>query len=137
MIDIKLLRTDIQKVADELKKKNFTLDVELFLMLDQQRKERQLLTESLRAQKNNYAKTIGKLIQSAKIRGESIQELTFRGEELKKNLSESENLMVRIQNEIQEMLENIPNIPPKHPHKTPQNIPNTSRLKRPRTSQTI
>ncbi len=113
MIDIKLLRTNIQKVATELKKKNFTLDVELFSVLDQQRKERQILTESLQAQKNNYAKTIGKLIHAAKTRGESIEELTFRGEELKKNLSESENLMVKIQNEIQEMLENIPNIPDK------------------------
>ena len=111
MIDIKLLRTNIQKVATELKKKNFTLDVELFSVLDQQRKERQILTESLQAQKNNYAKTIGKLIHAAKTRGESIEELTFRGEELKKNLSESENLMMKIQNEIQEMLENIPNIP--------------------------
>ena len=113
MIDIKLLRTNIQKVATELKKKNFTLDVELFSVLDQQRKERQILTESLQAQKNNYAKTIGKLIHAAKTRGESIEELTFRGEELKKNLSESENLMIKIQNEIQEMLENIPNIPDK------------------------
>ena len=113
MIDIKLLRTNIQKVATELKKKNFTLDVELFSVLDQQRKERQILTESLQAQKNNYAKTIGKLIHAAKTRGESIEELTFRGEELKKNLSESENLMMKIQNEIQEMLENIPNIPDK------------------------
>ena len=113
MIDIKLLRTNIQKVATELKKKNFTLDVELFSVLDQQRKERQILTESLQAQKNNYSKTIGKLIHAAKTRGESIEELTFRGEELKKNLSESENLMMKIQNEIQEMLENIPNIPDK------------------------
>ena len=113
MIDIKLLRTNIQKVATELNKKNFTLDVELFSVLDQQRKERQILTESLQAQKNNYAKTIGKLIHAAKTRGESIEELTFRGEELKKNLSESENLMMKIQNEIQEMLENIPNIPDK------------------------
>ena len=113
MIDIKLLRTNIQKVATELKKKNFTLDVELFSVLDQQRKERQILTESLQAQKNNYARTIGKLIHAAQTRGESIEELTFRGEELKKNLSESENLMMKIQNEIQEMLENIPNIPDK------------------------
>ena len=62
MIDIKLLRTDIQKVANELKKRNFTLDVELFLMLDQQRKERQLLTESFRAQKNIYADFLNPLI---------------------------------------------------------------------------
>tara|TARA_A100001015_G_scaffold62342_1_gene68706 strand:- start:5254 stop:6534 length:1281 start_codon:yes stop_codon:yes gene_type:complete len=111
MIDIKLLRTNIQKIATELNKKNFTLDTELFLALDKLRKERQIITESLQAQRNNYAKTVGKLIQSAKIKGESVEELTSRGDVLKKNLAESENLMVEIQNEIQEMLETIPNIP--------------------------
>ena len=111
MIDIKLLRTNIQKIATELNKKNFTLDTELFLALDKLRKERQIITESLQAQRNNYAKTVGKLIQSAKIKEESVEELTSRGDVLKKNLAESENLMVEIQNEIQEMLETIPNIP--------------------------
>mgnify|MGYP001174931384 FL=1 len=111
MIDIKLLRTDLQRVAAELKRKNFNLDSALFLALDQQRKDRQILTELLQAQKNKYAKEIGKLIQTARAEGTNIEEHTAKGEVLKKKLTASENSMVQIQNEMQEMLEDIPNIP--------------------------
>jgi len=114
MIDIKLLRTDLERVAAELKRKNFVLDTALFLALDQQRKDSQILTELLQAQRNKYAKEIGKLIQTARAEGTNIEEHAAKGEELKKTLTASENSMVKIQNEMQDMLEDIPNIP----HKT-------------------
>ena len=46
MLDPKLLRSDLNAVADSLKIKNFALDKEAFLDLEAQRKELQLASEA-------------------------------------------------------------------------------------------
>ena len=43
MIDIKILREDIEAVKERLSVKNYDLDVELFLSLERQRKELSLI----------------------------------------------------------------------------------------------
>ena len=52
MIDIKILREDIETVKERLSVKNYDLDVELFLSLERQRKESQIQVEEHQQQIN-------------------------------------------------------------------------------------
>ena len=61
MLDIRLLRQDIDDVARLLKKKHFDLDVEGFRKLEAERKAIQTRTEELQAQRNSLSKQIGQL----------------------------------------------------------------------------
>ena len=89
MLDPKLLRSDLNAVADSLKIKRYNLDTEAFLALEAQRRELQLAAESLQQERNAYAKSMGKLIGEAKARGEDIEPLKARGEQIKNDCAVS------------------------------------------------
>ena len=71
MLDPKWLRTEPEKLADLLKKKNFELNLDSILSLDAQRKQFQLETERLQSERNSRSKLIGK----SKAAGEDASEL--------------------------------------------------------------
>ena len=52
MLDPKLIRTEPEKLAADLKRKNFVLDTELLACLDSQRKSLQLDTEALQEEES-------------------------------------------------------------------------------------
>ena len=62
MIDIKILREDIEAVKERLSVKNYDLDVELFLSLERQRKESQIQVEEHQQQINILSKKFLSLI---------------------------------------------------------------------------
>lgn len=69
MIDPNLLRNNLAEVAEKLKvKRNFMLDTEKLTALEDQRKNLQVTTENLQAERNARSKAIG----AAKARGEDI-----------------------------------------------------------------
>lgn len=111
MLDPKLLRSDLNAVADSLKIKNFALDTEAFLALEAQRKELQLASESLQQERNAYAKSMGKLIGEAKSKGEDIEPLKARGEQLKNDSAHADAALAEVQEKLEAMLQGIPNIP--------------------------
>ncbi|MDG1818785.1 MAG: serine--tRNA ligase [Porticoccaceae bacterium] len=111
MLDPKLLRSDLNAVADSLKIKRYDLDTEAFLALEAQRKELQLAAESLQQERNAYAKSMGKLIGEAKAKGEDIEPLKTMGEQLKNNAAQADAALLAVQNSLDEMLQGIPNIP--------------------------
>ena len=59
MLDIQLLRKDIDNVAQRLKTRGFELDVAAFNALEAQRKAIQVKTEELQSQRNKLSKEIG------------------------------------------------------------------------------
>jgi seryl-tRNA synthetase len=59
MLDSKLLRTQLQDVADRLASRGFTLDVARIEALEAQRKTVQTRTEQLQAERNARSKSIG------------------------------------------------------------------------------
>ena len=72
MIDPNLLRNNLTEVAEKLKvKRNFILDTEKLTSLEEQRKNLQVTTENLQAERNTRSKAIG----AAKARGEDIAPL--------------------------------------------------------------
>ena len=111
MIDPKLLRADIDITAQQLKIKNYNLNSEDFLALEAQRKSLQLEAERLQQERNAYAKSMGQLIGQAKKNGEDIAPLKNRGEELKKASITADQALLDVQDQLDQILQSIPNIP--------------------------
>ncbi len=111
MIDPKRLRTDIADITQSLQKKRYDLDADAFTQLDAARKERQIKAESLQAERNQYSKTMGRLIAEAKSKGGDIAPLKAQGEALKNAFIDAEQSLNEVQQQIEQLLHGIPNVP--------------------------
>lgn len=109
MLDIQLLRQDLNNVAQKLLNRGFKLDTETFQSLEQQRKQLQLRTEELQAQRNNLSKQIGGL--KAQGQHDQANEIMAEVAKIKIELEDTEQKYQTIQTQINEMLLNIPNLP--------------------------
>ena len=113
MLDPKLLRSDLNAVAASLEVKNYQLDTQAFLALEAQRKELQLAAESLQQERNSYSKSMGKLIGEAKAKGEDIEPLKAKVEQIKTDSAAADAALAAVQEELDALLQGIPNIPHK------------------------
>ena len=111
MIDPKLLRSDLNAIADKLIIKGYELDCETFLALEAQRKALQLAAESVQQERNAYAKSMGKLIGQAKANGEDVEPLKLKGEQLKNDSIAADAALADVQLALDEILHGIPNLP--------------------------
>jgi seryl-tRNA synthetase len=106
MIDPKLLRQSVNEVAENLARRNFKFDVAAYLVLEEQRKLLQVDVESLRAEKNTSAKSVGK----AKAQGEDVEPLLAAVKDLGDRLEKSEGELQSIQSELLEIEWSLPNL---------------------------
>ncbi len=111
MLDPKLLRSELNTIAQSLKIKGFDLNCDEFLSLEAQRKSLQLEAEAIQQERNAYAKSMGKLIGQAKANGEDIEPLKARGEALKKDSTDADAALALVQGQLDALLQGIPNIP--------------------------
>jgi seryl-tRNA synthetase len=111
MLDLKLLRSELNNIAQSLKVKGFEFNCDEFLSLESQRKELQLNAESIQQERNAYSKSMGKLIGEAKSKGEDIEPLKAKGEALKKSSADADAALSEVQNKLDALLQGIPNIP--------------------------
>ena len=111
MLDPKLLRSDINAVAERLLVKRYRLDTAAFLALEEQRKALQLAAEDLQQERNSYSKSMGKLIGEAKAKGEDVEPLKAKGEQLKMASAAADTELTEVQDALNAMLQGIPNIP--------------------------
>ena len=107
MLDTKLLRTDLDRVVDKLKIKNFEFDAARFRELEERRKTLQVSTQELQSERNNRSKAIG----AAKARGEDIQPLLEDVASLGDDLKNAESELETLQTQLEELLQGVPNIP--------------------------
>ena len=107
MLDSKLLRSNLQDVADRLASRGFTLDVARIDALEARRKEVQTLTEKLQAERNAISKSIGQ----AKARGEDIAPLMASVETMGSDLANGKAELDVIQTELDAILLGLPNLP--------------------------
>ena len=107
MLDIQLLRTQLDAVAERLASRGYTLDTAAFATLENERKDLQTRTQDLQARRNSLSKQVGE----AKRRGEDasaiLAEVGGLGDELKANETALELLQAR----MAELLQAIPNLP--------------------------
>ena len=107
MLDPKLIRKDLDEVAERLRLRGFALDVDRIRTLEDERKGLQAEVESLRAERNRSAKSIGR----AKAQGEDIEPLTAAVAELGQRLAAGGTRLDTVQAELDTILSAVPNLP--------------------------
>lgn len=107
MIDIQLLRKDLDVVAARLAERKFILDKDKFIMLESDRKQVQSRTEELQAKRNQLAKAVGMKKGKGEDASAEIAESTAVNNELQ-TLTECLSVL---QAQLNDFLMNIPNIP--------------------------
>ena len=110
MIDIKQLREDIEGVAKALDTRGFELDVELFVDLDDKRKLLQVDTEHLQSQRKNLSNDFGEL----KSQGGDTADLKLHIDSINSELKVKDEALQLVQNQLNDFLYTIPNIPNKN-----------------------
>ena len=109
MIDIQLLRKDIDNVAARLASRKYQLDVAGFNALEAERKAIQTRTEELQGKRNSLAKQIGMLKGKGEDTSAVMAEAAGIGDELKAN----ESALAQVQDKLAHFMAAIPNLP--HP----------------------
>ena len=107
MLESKLLRGNIGFVVEQLKRRNFSFDVDEYNELENQRKITQVQTQELQNLRNTKSKSIGQ----AKASGENIEPLLEEVSELGDKLDSAKDQLQEIQSKINEIVLSIPNIP--------------------------
>ena len=109
MIDIQLLRTDIEAVARRLATRGCTLDVAGFKALEERRRKIQTDNEQLQSQRNALAKQVGQ----AKAKKDEAQAaaLMRQGAEIGDKLKQMESENASVQEKLREFVSLIPNLP--------------------------
>jgi seryl-tRNA synthetase len=107
MIDIQLLRNDLDDVVTRLKTRGYQLDGAAFVELEAERKQIQVRTQELQAKRNTVSKEIG----IAKSRGEdasaTLREVAGIGDEL----TSLERNLEAVQQRVRDWLLAMPNLP--------------------------
>jgi seryl-tRNA synthetase len=107
MLDIQMLRKDLDAVAARLAARGYRLDVERFRTLEGERKEIQTRTETLQGRRNALSRTIGQ----AKSKGEDVSAAMTEVAALADELKASAERNDRIQRELEDFLLGVPNLP--------------------------
>ena len=107
MIDIQLLRKDLDTVAARLAERKFILDKDTFVSLESDRKQVQSRSEELQAKRNQLAKAVGMKKSKGEDASAEMAESTAVNQELQ---ALTEKLTV-VQSQLNNFLLNIPNIP--------------------------
>ncbi|MGZ0019094.1 serine--tRNA ligase [Nitrosomonas sp. wSCUT-2] len=107
MLEIQQLRTDLDNVTRQLAKRGFAFPVEAFNALEAERKIIQTQTQELQAQRNAASKKIGQ----AKSKGEDVSAIMAEVANLGDALKQAEDHLERIQQQLQKILLEVPNLP--------------------------
>ena len=107
MINIQLLRTNLDGVAARLAARGFAFPRLRFLAFETKRKEIQTRTQELQARRNAQAKRIGQ----AKSKGEDIAPLMMESAQINAALGALETELEQVQAGFQSLLDGIPNLP--------------------------
>ncbi len=107
MLDPRLLRMDLDSVAQQLARRGLQLDVARISALETSRKELQVAAQELQNQRNSRSKGIGK----AKAAGEDIQPLLAEVADLGDRLKAAEEALSKVQADLRDVSLSLPNLP--------------------------
>jgi seryl-tRNA synthetase len=131
MLDVQLLRSDLDAVAKRLAAREFVLDTAAFQALDDERKRVQTRSQELQAARNAIAKRIGQ----AKAKGENAAAIIGESAAVNAELDELKVRLDDVQSRLKAFLDVIPNLP--HASvptgKSPYDNVETRRIGTPRT----
>lgn len=107
MLDLKLIRSDTEKVKEALKKRKEKINIEGVLTLDQKRRELLSETGVLKEKRNTVSEEIGK----AKREKKDAEEKILAMKEVSTKIKELDIRIKEVEEEITKILLEIPNIP--------------------------
>ncbi len=107
MIDPKLLRGDLNELQQQLAPRGYTLDIDFWQTIENERKSLQVRTEELQSRRNTGAKQVGALKKSGEDASELLSEMQSISSEIKTAEDELRTLQERINNAALQ----IPNLP--------------------------
>ncbi|ODP33247.1 serine--tRNA ligase [Pandoraea sp. ISTKB] len=107
MLDIQLLRKDLDGVAARLKARGYSLDVAAFAALEAERKQIQTQTEELQARRNALSKQVG----MKKGKGEDASAEIAEVGGIADTLKSSSVRLEEIQTRLSDLLLGVPNLP--------------------------
>ncbi|MBM2883241.1 serine--tRNA ligase [Chromobacterium phragmitis] len=107
MLDINLLRNDIEAVAARLAGRGYTLDTAAFNQLESERKSLQSRMQELQAKRNASSKQIG----IVKSKGEDVSAIMAEVATLGDELKAAEQAFEGVQSKLDAWLMSIPNLP--------------------------
>ncbi len=107
MLDVQLLRNDIDAVARRLGDRGTPLDTERFRALEAERKSLQTRTQELQTRRNQASRQIGQAKQKGEDAAALMAEVAAMADELRAN----ETRLAALQAELGEFLLGIPNVP--------------------------
>ncbi len=107
MIDIQLLRKDIDSIARRLATRKFQLDVTAFNALEASRKQLQTRSEELQARRNSLSKQIGMMKGKGEDASAAMADVNSTADELKAATTDLE----KVQADLADYMLAIPNLP--------------------------
>jgi len=107
MLDVQLLRDDIDAVARRIADRGTPIDPTRFLALEAERKGLQTRTQELQARRNQVSRQVGQAKQRGEDASALMAEVTAMADELKTN----EARLGALQAELNDFLLGIPNLP--------------------------
>lgn len=106
MLDPKLVRSNIEEVARQEKKRGVVVDVEKFKTLEEQRKTLQVQMQELQNERNVRSKALG----FAKAAGKDVEEEKSKLKELSDSLKAAEEKFALVQTSLDDFLAYLPNL---------------------------
>ncbi|MBC7778883.1 MAG: serine--tRNA ligase [Proteobacteria bacterium] len=107
MLDIQLLRADLDPVVARLADRGFVFERDRFLALEAERKRVQMHTQELQARRNQMSKQIGEAMK----RGEDAAALKASVGAFADELGSDEKRLAQLQAELETFLSTVPNLP--------------------------
>ena len=111
MLDLKLVRKDPQAVANALEKKHYSFPVSRFITLDAERKEADIRSQELLAERKKASKQIGALISSGKSVDDAKAEVNEVLNRLSYELDQAVAQAKDIQTALDDLMMQTPNLP--------------------------
>jgi seryl-tRNA synthetase len=106
MLDIRLLRSDPHRVAANLARRGYALDLVRFGALEARRKDAQIAVDALRNERNSRSKAIG----LAKAKGQDVAPLLAEVESLGTRLAQADAELGSLQSQLDALLLDLPNL---------------------------
>lgn len=111
MLDPKLLRSDLDAVADKLAVKGYILDKSHYTALENRRKQADVESQELLAERKRVSKKIGELVQSGMSAQEAKAHVDIELQRIAENIQRATDEASAVQAELNELLMAIPNVP--------------------------
>src|SRR5512145_2533784 len=107
MLDVQLLRSDLQAVAARLAGRGYSLDIAGFEALEQQRKALQTETQELQARRNQLSRQVGELKARREDASRQMAEVNAQAS----RLTALEQQLEAVQGRLNDYLLEVPNVP--------------------------